>query len=469
MVSEPISIKAVRSPHPSPSPGTGEGSRGSGRIALGIGLRAMAVGGCAYLIIHLLTTTQLYATTLVIVVITALLIADLVRVVARLQRSTERFLENLTTDVVETPLHAFAGQARVLAAFERAAHKLNAARSEQRQALDHLQTLLDTVAAALIVVHADGRIKLANRAARKLAGEAVAELSAVAAIGPAAQVLLALPPGARQIVQMADGTHMLAAVGQLTASGRAPERLLSLQRISGELDAVELKAWQDMARVLAHEMMNSLTPIASLSESLELLFREERGGAPQERVSMEIAGALEAIKRRSQGLMNFVDRYRKLAELPQPRLQTIRMSDFLAGIERLMSASFKDRHITYRGSVLPQGLSLKADPELLEQAVINLLRNACDAVADSTDACVEIACERRGEHCVIVVADNGRGLAEPEREQIFLPFYTTKAGGSGIGLNLARHIALAHGGQLEARNRAPRGAVFELRLPLPAG
>lgn len=463
MASEPLAAALT----PGPSRGTGEGSiGGSVRIALSIGWRAIAVGGCAYLIVHLLTNTQLYATTLVVAAVAVLFIADLARVVARWQRSTERFLENLTTDVVETPVHAFAGQKRALAAFERAAHKLNTGRSEQRQALDHLQALLDTVAAVLIVVRADGRIKLANRAARKLAGEAVAELSAVAAIGSTAQVLLALPPGARQIVQMADGTQVLAAMGQLTVSGRAPERLLSLQRVSGELDAVELKAWQDMARVLAHEMMNSLTPIASLSESLGVLLYDTARPQTDDGASQEIAAALEAIKRRSHGLMSFVDRYRELAELPQPQLQSIRAADFLASIERLMSASFKNKGIAYRSHVAPEDACLQADPALLEQAVINLLRNALDAVSGHPDARVEVHCERRDEHWVIAVSDNGRGIVAQERTQIFLPFYTTKAGGSGIGLNLARHIVLAHGGQLEVRDQAPSGAVFELRLPI---
>lgn len=437
------------------------GGTGSVRIALSFGLRAVAIGACAYLIIHLLTRTQFYATTLVVMAVAALLIADLARAIARLQRSTERFLENLT-NAVETPVHTFAGQTKPLAAFGRAVNKLNAARAEQRQALEYLQTLLDTVAAVLIVVRSDGRIKLANRAARKLAGEPVEHLADIAAIGAeASRSLLTLAPGARQMVKMADGEHMLVSVSQLQAVGRAAERFISLQRVNGELDAVELKAWQDMARVLAHEMMNSLTPIASLSESLELLLRDT---VPVP-ISQEVTGALEAIRRRSHGLMNFVERYRQLAELPQPRLQSIRMSDFLAGIERLMGASFRDKCLAYQGRVVPADLQLTADPELLEQALINLLRNACDATSGCTDALVEISCEQYEGQCLIRVADNGRGFAEQEREQIFLPFYTTKAGGSGIGLNLVRQIALAHGGQLTAHARVPRGVAFELRLP----
>jgi two-component system, NtrC family, nitrogen regulation sensor histidine kinase NtrY len=223
-----------------------------------------------------------------------------------------------------------------------------------------------------------------------------------------------------------------------------------------------VKAWQDMADVLTHEMMNSLTPISSLSESLEALLRESNGArAPGD----EVAGALEAIKRRSRGLMDFVGRYRAVADLPSPQVAPVGLREFMRGIDRLMTPVLRERGIAYRSSVNPEHLTCVADPQLLEQAIINLMRNAADAVAGVDVPRVEITCEPAGERVALVISDNGCGVPDARREQIFVPFFTTKSGGSGIGLNLARQVVLAHNGQIDVRPNVPRGSVFTLTLP----
>lgn len=438
------------------------------QFALSISLRALLIGSLAFLCIYLLVTTHFYATALVVALLATLIGVDMVRTIARAESATERFLEGLTADVIEVPVQKIAGFSRLVAPFERASTALQAARTEQRLQADYLQALLDTVSAILIVMHPDGKISLANRAARKFTIEPLAYLQEIAAIGPAAAATIhALIPGARQMVTLAGGHQVLASVAQFTVPGKQPARLLSLQRISGELDAIELKAWRDMTRVLAHEMMNSLTPIASLSESLEALFSHnaEYRTLQQDDTSNEIAAALEAIKRRSLGLMNFVERYRQVTELPEPRRQSIQMNAFLAGMIRLVSVTLRDKGIACRTEVIPAELSVFADPELLEQALINLIRNAMEAVSHATSPELQIACQLHGERIVITISDNGCGLPENERDQIFVPFFTTKPGGSGIGLSLARHIALAHGGQLDVRANHPTGTVFQMELP----
>jgi C4-dicarboxylate-specific signal transduction histidine kinase len=179
----------------------------------------------------------------------------------------------------------------------------------------------------------------------------------------------------------------------------------------------------------------------------------------------EVAGALEAIKRRSLGLMDFVERYRTVAELPAPKMQAVRMEAFLSSIHRLLAAAFRERSIAYSSRVEPQDLTFPADPQLLEQAVINLLRNAADAVTGAEQPQIDVACEQQGGQVVLTIRDNGCGVPENRRDQIFVPFFTTKPGGSGIGLNLARHVALGHGGQLDVRANSPRGSIFTLILP----
>lgn len=429
------------------------------RCALAIGWRAVVLAALAYTVIALLAQTQLYATAVVVAGMAAWVVADIARLIARLDRSAEQDFERLAQVGSDIPVASLADVPRANEAFERAAYALNAARTGRQQQLEYLQTLLDTVAAALIVIDEQGRVTLANRAARALTSGPVDTLDEIAALGPAgARQLLALAPGARAIASLAEGRRVFVAVSQFGVPGRPPQRLLSLQRIAGDLDAVELKAWQDMADVLTHEMMNSLTPIASLSESLETLLRGH--------ANSEVAGALEAIKRRSRGLLDFVGRYRAVAELPAPQSQRVRMDDLLRGIDRLLIPTFKQKGIAYRSSVRPHDIACMADPQLLEQAIINLLRNAADAVADADEPRVDVTCEVRDDRMVLAISDNGCGVPDARREQIFVPFFTTKTGGSGIGLSLARQVVLGHGGQLDVRANGARGTVFSMTLPV---
>nr|ACN58781.1 two-component system sensor histidine kinase [uncultured bacterium BLR8] len=426
-------------------------------FVIGVLLRALLLGALAYASAWLVLNTNYYATTLVVLICGGLVVADLGRVVTRADRSVERFLEALSAGALETPSRTAAGLGRLAGPFEDAVALLQTARRQRQQSNEYLQTLLDTVPAALLVIQADGEFALVNRAAVRLAGTA-ATATLLRVLGPAACAqLVSLAPGTHQILRLAGGAQVLASAAQFMLPGGAPQRLISLQRLAGELDAVELKAWDDMVRVLAHEMMNSLTPIASLSESLEGLLR---GGHTE-----EVSGALEVISRRSQGLMRFVERYRKVAELPQATLQSVRLRDLLQGIEQLLRASYAAAGIEFHTSVVPPDLAARMDPDLIEQALINLLRNAADAVAGQPEPRIEIVCGEEEGQLRLDVLDNGRGLTESEREQIFVPFFTTKPGGSGVGLSLARRIALGHGGRLTVQAREPRGSAFTLLLP----
>lgn len=421
--------------------------------------RALLLAALTVVLLWLLANTQFYATALLVLLCGLVVLADLVRIVAQADRSTQRFLESLSAGALEVPVAGHAAPGQPLAAFERARQHLQQDRLFQRQGADYLQTLLDTVPAALIVIDTDGTLRMINRAAHRLLGEPAPRLDQLANVGSAATALLAaLTPGAQQIVRLADGQQLLASASQFTVPGGAAQRLICLQRLAGDLDAVEHKAWDDMARVLAHEMMNSLTPIASLSESLDALLRS--GGRTE-----EVAAALEAIRRRSFGLMRFVERYRKVAELPEPIWQSLRLKNVLEGVERLLTPTLEQGQIAYASSVAPPDLMVQGDADLLEQALINLLRNAAEAVRGQPGARIEVICGLEAGMRFIDVADNGPGLTAAAREQIFIPFFTTKAGGSGIGLSLARRIALCHGGQVSVRDNPSQGSVFRLTLP----
>jgi signal transduction histidine kinase len=447
------------------------------KFVLGVTFRAVLIGALSYLAIWLAISPKLYATVLVVVIVIAVVVAGLVTSVTRAARWLEDDLECLTAEVSDLPSAAFAPLPAGESPLDRARSLLNAARTERQRHHDYLQTLLDTVSASLFVIQEDGRTVLANRAAVRFAGAAVDRLDQIEGIGAtAAGTLLAMRAGSRQIVPLADGRQVFAVVSEFSVPGRPVQRLLAIQRIAGDLDAVELKAWQDMVQVLSHEMMNSLTPISSLSESLESLLRSDAGSRGVSRGSSsvmadDVAGALEAIKRRSLGLMGFVERYRTVAELPSPKRQPVSLERLLSGIDRLIGPVLREKGVEFRTSIHPRDLQADADPQLLEQAMINLLRNAADAVVGVENPRIEVKCEQRDGQVLLAVCDNGVGVPEDRRDQIFVPFFTTKPGGSGIGLNLARHIALGHGGRLDVHSAEPKGSVFTLSLPVtvPAG
>jgi len=400
----------------------------------GIVIRAIAIGALSYLFVQLLAQTNLYATAAVVLGVAALASAGIVRAVSSMtQGAVAEAVGNRPASSAAAPRNAVARE------------------------LDHAHALLDTVPAALIVL--DGaRVAYMNRAARALAREEVASLDDIAALANSAPRLLAMRPGAREVMPFADGSAAYVSCALFSVPDLPGRRLLAVQRIAGDLDAVEARAWGEMARVLAHEIMNSLTPIASLSESLEQLMKGREADA-------EIIAALEVIKRRSQGLMNFVERYRAVAELPAPNACRIEVRPFLDGIERLMSATFRERRIEYASRVAP-GAVASVDRELLEQALINLLRNAVEAVDGTQSPRIEIECSETTTQIAFEVRDNGRGLPDEAPGKLLTPFFSTKPGGGGIGLSVARHVALAHGGQLNMRRRPTGGAEFSLVLPI---
>lgn len=441
----------------------------AGPFSLGIAVRAALLGAGTFAILQLLATQRLYATALVVAAVVAVLVFELRRHVTRGDRMLAQFVDGLAARDFERPSRAAAatrGFDGVADAIDRAAVALSASRVAQQRQVEWLQALLDTSAVAMLIVEPNDSVTLANRAARQLAGAPVASLAQLPVLAAAAAELQELAPGRRRVVRLASGQRILASASQFTAGGVA-SRALSIQNIGNELDEAELQAWHDLVRILAHEMMNSLTPIASLAESVRPLVAALRSdaGPPNDRHVSDVASAIDTIARRSAGLMSFVERYRRMAERPQPVLREVRVASLVQKIEELMSAVLAGKGIGFAVSVEPPELKIRADAAMLEQALLNLLHNSVDALAQTPDARIEVRCRMENDGVAISVLDNGSGIAADALERIFVPFFTTKAGGSGIGLSLARQIAHAHGGRLDAATNMPRGAAFSLFLP----
>ena len=223
--------------------------------------------------------------------------------------------------------------------------------------------------------------------------------------------------------------------------GGEPERIYSIENLTGELSARESSAWRNLIRVLTHEIMNSLTPVASLAETSASI-TDDVGSRD------DLKDALATIARRSRGLVQFVERYRELMQIPAPRPEPLGVRAVLEDVLRLMTDEIDGIAIDI--DVAPESLQVNADRALLDQVLVNLMRNAVQAMAETSSPRLSLRGRLELGRTLIRVSDNGPGIEAGTEDQIFVPFFTTRRDGSGIGLSVSRQIMLAHGGDLLA-------------------
>jgi nitrogen fixation/metabolism regulation signal transduction histidine kinase len=437
---------------------------GSSRFSVGLALRVGFIAAAAALLGLLLTETQFYASAVIVAVLLIVGIIEFGRHADALGQDLTRVIEAIAAGELMPVLPRRLGPLGVT--LGRAVERLGARNAARETAVARLTAEVEHAPVPLLALGEDGRITLLNRAARRFFdGVDLARLDQAEALSPEFAAALAAPPGRRMVhVALPGGVaRVLVATAQTVAGGRA-QAIASLLSIEGELAQSELRAWSDLVRVLAHEMMNSLTPVASLAGTAEALvadLKQDLPGPPAPALD-ELAEAMAAIARRSAGLMRFVDGYRRFAEPPQPVRRPVGLVEAVGGVRALMQSAPAAAGIGFTVAVVPPTLVVEADPDLLEQALINLVKNAFEAVAggDAPRVALTAALDVRGR-VAITVEDNGPGLPADQAERIFVPFFTTKPLGSGIGLSIVRQIMVAHGGAVEP---VPCGTGATFRL-----
>jgi signal transduction histidine kinase len=251
----------------------------------------------------------------------------------------------------------------------------------------------------------------------------------------------------------------LVSVSGILLGGQAC-RLAALMPVESELEAEALNAWRQLVHVLTHEIMNSLTPVASLSRTAFDLLDESRAAMPHE-VAGDLSIALDAIGRRAASLVEFVDSYRSLSSLPQAQPERVRLGDLFARVAALVAPAWQARGAEAQFVVEPESLELMADPGQLEQALINLLKNALEATSAVAQGRVVVTARlSRGGRLRIDVTDNGPGVPEHLAAHIFTPFVSTKKQGGGIGLAMVRQLIHGNGGTVRYARPVGAGAQF---------
>jgi PAS domain S-box-containing protein len=323
------------------------------------------------------------------------------------------------------------------------------------EATETLRKVLEEIDVAVLAFDPDGTLRIVNRRAELLLGQPANRL-----IGRSAtelrltETLSGVAPRTLE-VSFPGGTGRWELRRSVVRQEGYPLQLIALSDLSRALREEERQAWKRIIRVLSHEINNSLAPIKSIAGSLQSMLG--RAHLPED-VGEDVERGLEVITSRAESLGRFMSSYAKLARLPAPDLSQVTIGPLVHDVADLETRLQVD-------VVEGEALTIRADPDQLEQALINLLRNAVDATLEAEGTKVSIRWATRAGKLHILVEDEGPGLADTGN--LFVPFYTTKQGGSGIGLVLSRQIAEGHGGTLELENRGDhRGARARLILPL---
>lgn len=435
-------------------------------------IRTVLLGLSMAIIMYMIRqANMLFASVLFAFIIVGQLI-ELFHFVSQTNRKLTRFLESIKySDFISgfAADHQLGKSFKDLnLAFNEVMEAFRKARSEKEESWQYLNTIVQQVRTGILSYDDQGTIQLLNTNAKKYIGISVIKnISELKTINPKLfQSISAVKPGKSELYKSSNELQLTIQCTELRIRG-VDVTLLTLQNIQGELQKQEAEAWQNLTRVLRHEIMNSITPISSLTSTLrEILEHDLAQQGDHFEMNNETAEDLKeglyTIENRSKGLIKFIDAYREYTSLPKPIIATVRLKELIEKVAKLMKDEFKKKDIAFQANCTSDYLTIQADEEMIEQVLINLLKNAKEALGDKEQANVELLAHYHEGFVKIEISDNGPGIIKEAIENIFVPFYTTKRTGSGIGLSLSRQIMQLHGGTITAQSDPDVKTIFTL-------
>lgn len=348
-------------------------------------------------------------------------------------------------------------------------NKYKDTRFEKEESLRYLQTIVEHVGIGLIAFNNKGNVELINKAAKKILK--LSHLQNVYNLDEKynrlGEFLFQMNPEKKSTFKLSEEGEVI----QLMIHGtefRMKEqnfKLISMYNIQPELEEKEIEAWQKLIRVLTHEIMNSITPISSLASTAVGLIKNSNEETGVEDSLSDIKNALTTIQRRSEGLTSFVNKFRDISKIPKPNFQTVQVADLFYRIRLLTGQLITSSEIQLTVTVVPENMEIIVDPDLIEQVLINLIINSAHALRNTNDGRIQLNAEinERGR-AIIKVIDNGCGISDEVKDKVFVPFFTTKQEGSGIGLSISQNIIRAHQGSLWVESQPNVSTTFAFRI-----
>jgi len=439
-----------------------------------VAFRVLLLGSAIALLVYMLgKPNMIFAAGLTFLIILGQLF-ELYRFTSQTNRKLTRFLESVKySDFISgfTSDNKLGSSFRDLnTAFNEVLEAFRKARSEKEEHWQYLNTIVQQVRTGILSYDTEGNIQLMNANAKRFIG--ISNIKNIHELEKhntkLYQALEEVQPGKSTLYK--SGTEFLLTLQatELRIRGNTV-KLITLQNIQTELQRQELEAWQNLTRVLRHEIMNSITPISSLTSTLREILDQElvKKGEDYElkaEGAEDLLDGLQTIESRSKGLIKFIDAYREYTSLPQPKLKTVRVKDLIEKVTQLLKPDFKKKNIQLITHCDSEYLTVQSDEEMIEQVLINLIKNAIEAADHDDLARIEINGTYNENAVIIEVTDNGPGIIPEAIDRIFVPFFTTKKTGSGIGLALSRQIMQMHNGSLTVVSEPDVKTTFTLRF-----
>jgi len=428
---------------------------------------------------HLVYQGNSWITVLILLGLTAIQVVSLVQYLDRNTREVLDFLHSLKMDEVNAPFSTDdkdPTRQELYTAFNEVLAMVKEVRTARDEQYQYLKNIVHHVGIGLITFDARGDVQIVNTAARKLFGRSeLRNIRELEMLNPAlVESLRRLKTGGRDLVRLereGDVEQLSVYAIELTLRGKE-FKLVSVQNIRSELEEKEMEAWQNLIRVLTHEIMNSVTPISSLAGTVrgelegQLTNDLDVNPIPNDEIE-DLFQAVDTIQRRSEGLIRFVQDFRNLTHIPQPNKSRIEVRELLQPTVMLLQPEAEAKGVHLSLSVAPESLAVMADSELIDQVLINLVKNAIQAFDEDHEGAKEVsltATEDSRGRVLVHIKDNGVGIEEDAVSKIFIPFFTTKKQGSGIGLSLSRQIMRQHGGNISVKSVVNEGTEFTLKI-----
>lgn len=346
-------------------------------------------------------------------------------------------------------------------------------RIEKELHYQYLLTVFAHAKSAIICYSKDGKIELINEACKKLLGlKKLTTIEEIQSINEPLYLAIKNIRGDTEELLKISINHQIVPLNMQCSVFKLKGviyKMISLHNMGEMLDNQEIDSWKKLIRILNHEIMNSVTPISSLSEAINKMFKSDDGQRKRmkeisDSEAEDIYESLETIESRSKGLLKFVTTYKQLSKLPKPRIDSININGLINHLVTLMKPELQKHDIVIQTPNNSDELMVEIDSEMIEQVLINLLLNAIEAVQNNDRKIITINASKSGYNTLIKFTDNGPGIKEEVLDQIFIPFFTTKKEGSGIGLSLSRQIMQLHKGSISVQSKLNEGTTFILKF-----